>query len=905
MANAAIVNTDEDLSKDGMYWELTPYVIPLLISAAICTALAMYAWPRRLVPGQVPFVLLMLAAAEWSLAYAVELSCGALAAKVFWAKVQYFGAVIVPVAWLLTVLQYTGRPRRLERQSLGVLAVIPAITLLQVWTNDIHGMMWYGARLDTSGPFAMLKLSHGPWFWVNLVFSYLLLVASTVLLIRWLLRSPALYRQQATVLILGVLGPWVGNVLYVSGLSPFTLLDLTPFGFAVAGLGVAWGLFRFRLLDIVPVARHAIIEGMGYGVIVLDVQSRVVDINPAARQIIGAEASQVIGQPVDQILADEAGLIKAYRDVTDARAEIVLGEGEGQRLYALRISPLHDRRGRLNGRLFTLRDLTERNEARILRDDMLKALRQSEARYRSLFDGVPLGLYRTTPDGRILDANLALTRMLGYPDRESLLACTASLLYANPEDRQHWKSIVAREGVVRGFEVQLRRRDGTTIWVADNSQAVRDVDGSVLYYEGSLENISERVEAEEALRSRNRELTTLYEAATTISSNLSLDAVLTAVAEHMARALGASSCAISIWDRERDLVETLAEFSAVWPELTEPPGTVYHLNKYPATRQVLERCQPMVIQHDDPLVDQAELSLLQQNEAYTLLMLPLVSRDRVLGLAELIHDVEERYYTPEDMRLAKSLGAQAAIAIENARLVEELRQHAQELEDRNEELDAFAHTVAHDLKSPLAKVVGYCELLQDGYATFSTEELGRYLHTVAQHGRKLSNVIDEFLLLAGVRKNGKVALHPLDMARIVAEAQDRLAFLVEERQAEIIVQESWPVALGYSPWVVEVWTNYISNAVKYGGQPPRVELGATTEENGVVRFWVRDNGPGLTPADQSLLFTPFTRLDRVRAEGHGLGLSIVRRILEKLGGEVDVESEAGGGSVFSFTLRSA
>jgi two-component system sensor histidine kinase/response regulator len=119
--------------------------------------------------------------------------------------------------------------------------------------------------------------------------------------------------------------------------------------------------------------------------------------------------------------------------------------------------------------------------------------------------------------------------------------------------------------------------------------------------------------------------------------------------------------------------------------------------------------------------------------------------------------------------------------------------------------------------------------------------------------------------------------------------------------------------VGHGPWIEEVWANYISNALKYGGSPPRIELGAdppppsppsggTEGEARMVRFWVRDNGPGLTPEEQARLFTPFTRLEQVRAKGHGLGLSIVRRIVEKLGGQVGVESEVGQSSTFSFTL---
>lgn len=234
---------------------------------------------------------------------------------------------------------------------------------------------------------------------------------------------------------------------------------------------------------------------------------------------------------------------------------------------------------------------------------------------------------------------------------------------------------------------------------------------------------------------------------------------------------------------------------------------------------------------------------------------------------------------------------------------ETLRQYTIELEARNEELDAFAHTVAHDLKNPLALIVGYAEAL-DGIS-LKGEELSYHLRLMARNGHKMSSIIDELLLLASMRKLGEMALEPLDMARIVDEARVRLVYLIEEYQAEIVLPEAWPVSLGYGPWVEEVWANYMSNALKYGGQPPRVEMGATVQEDDTVRFWIRDNGRGLTPDEQARLFTPFTRLDRVSAKGHGLGLSIVRRIVEKMGGQVGVESQVGQGSTFYFTLPAA
>jgi two-component system sensor histidine kinase/response regulator len=142
------------------------------------------------------------------------------------------------------------------------------------------------------------------------------------------------------------------------------------------------------------------------------------------------------------------------------------------------------------------------------------------------------------------------------------------------------------------------------------------------------------------------------------------------------------------------------------------------------------------------------------------------------------------------------------------------------------------------------------------------------------------------------------------MGAVVKGALERVAYMVAEHRPEVKLPESWPAALGHAPWVEEVWANYLSNAMSYGGRPPKLELGSETAGD-KVRFWVKDNGSGLTDEQQAKLFAPFTQLGQARTGGQGLGLSIVRRIMEKLGGEAWVESEPSKGSKFGFTLPRA
>jgi signal transduction histidine kinase len=236
-----------------------------------------------------------------------------------------------------------------------------------------------------------------------------------------------------------------------------------------------------------------------------------------------------------------------------------------------------------------------------------------------------------------------------------------------------------------------------------------------------------------------------------------------------------------------------------------------------------------------------------------------------------------------------------------ARQLDELAISNAALQTRNEELDAFAHTVAHDLKNPLNFLSGYGGLLVNEYDTMPRDEILLCARGIANGATKLELIIDSLLLLSSVRKMS-VEMHILDMEQIVSEALKRLPRLIEERDAVIELPQTWPVVWGYAPWVEEIWANYISNAIKYGGDPPHVVLGATSQPDGWVRFWVRDNGIGISLEDQQRLFTPFERLHQANIKGHGLGLSIVQRIAQKLCGNVGVDSKPKHGSKFYFTL---
>jgi len=616
--------------------QYTAYFVLVPLAAFLSVGVLFYAWRYRTARGMPVLIWLMFSILGWLTCNILELSTTTEAGTVFWAKAGYIFIQSTVLVWLRFALHYTDRYKWLRASRFGWLCIIPLLTVAVVFTNEKHHLLWVTYTFVPVGNALAIRISeHGPWFWFNIFYTYLLVFIGAALIIERSFKSFNLYRQQALWLVMGALIPIIGNVLYVFRLVPGLVQDYTSVTFAVAAIAFVIGMSRHQLFSLQPIARDAVIDSMQDAMLALDQQGRIVDLNPAALNILGMQADAVLGQPAVHVLAPWPKLVEQFSQADTVQSDIVIGEGLQQRHYELCISPLYNRYGHLSGRLIILRDITDR----------------------------------------------------------------------------------------KATELALRERTA-------------------------------------------------------------------------------------------------------------------------------------------------------------------------------------------------------------------------ELEALNEQLDAFAHTVAHDIKDPLGGVVALTSLLREYYQDLSLNAIQEYLDAISQNALRLVSIVDALLLLASVRQVDSVRVEPLDMATVIAGVQSRLAVLIAEHRAVIITPEHWPVVHSYGPWIEEVWANYISNAIKYGGCPaegipPRVELGFSILDCGLpisksdgsgteqlpqvqesqtsnpkseiqnrksaIRFWVRDNGVAIPPAQQAMLFTKFTRLRDVEP-GHGLGLSIVRSIVEKLGGEVGVESDLEQGNTFWFTL---
>jgi PAS domain S-box-containing protein len=369
-----------------MAWQISSYTWALLLTTLLSGVLTVLAWRRRHIPGAPALIFLMLANVVWSFGYMLELSTSNLNAQIFWAKFEYLGIVSITVLWYIFTIQYTRQEELITRGRLILLFLIPILGLLAVWTNEWHRLVWSSIHQVSNQGLTILSLEHGAAFWLIVLYSYVMMLAGTIVLVRTFTSASAYYRRQIEIMLAGAAVPWIGNALYNFGISP--TLDLTPFAFAITGAIASWGLYRYGILDIVPLARDRVIEMMSDGVIVVDTQNRILDLNPAARRLIGAPVGNdttqpiglFIGQNLTHALSNWPEIVKQCEAKSEVSIDFPIPTPRGRRYFEAHISEINDHGKHQTGHLVVLRDITERKQTET---DLLIAKEAAEAASRA------------------------------------------------------------------------------------------------------------------------------------------------------------------------------------------------------------------------------------------------------------------------------------------------------------------------------------------------------------------------------------------------------------------------------------------------------------------------------------------------------------------------------------------
>ncbi len=495
------------------------YVSPLIFGVLLGLLLVISIARLRYVPGSRSLSVMIAGGALWCGGYALEFLSLDLGGKIFWAKFQYFGIATIPLAWLYFSHRYLEShnwPRLLLSRLL--LLVIPVLTLVLVWTNEAHRLIWQDWHVQDIGGLQLLELHHGPLFWSYWIFAYALLLFGTLRLAKTLLGSVRFYTWQVRMALLAIVVPWLLNVLYVSGQGPTGYLDLTPFGFVITGLLLSISLFRFQLVNVPHIAHEQIFDGQTDGLIVLDSRDYIVDLNSAVQRMLDTQPGQRIGEPLARIYPDLAPWLEQATGTSEFRAEIMRGEGADQQFFEMHVTALTGSHAERIGRLIVLHEITghKQEQARLeqLVSERTEELRQTverlldelaqrtlaEKRFQEVIESAPDAMLLVDRQRSIRLVNAETERLFGY-SRAELLGRPLEALMPPPQREPHegrTGDFFANPSVRHinvGLHATALRKDGTQFPVEISVGPLNAADG--VWAACSVRDITERKKAEE------------------------------------------------------------------------------------------------------------------------------------------------------------------------------------------------------------------------------------------------------------------------------------------------------------------------------------------------------------------------------------------------------------------------
>ncbi len=366
-------------------WRWTGAGVVMLVTTAVFVAMATYVWRRRGGSAGAALALVLVALLLWAGTYAAELGAADLEAISRWGDVKYVGLVLLPPAWFAFAALFAGRRSWVNGRNLALLSIHPVVILVLLANTATHDLIRYYPPEAAVDPDAVAE--PGPLFWPHLVYSGVVMWGSLILMVSALLRASRVYRRVTTVLIVSLVVPYGFNLLYNFDVGPFGRVDLAPFLLIVSCLVLIWGLFRFRLLGIRPVARGLVFETISEAVVVLDPLRRVVDANPPAERLLGLPLVDAVGRPLGELLPEAADAVRDPPAASNGaaagglREELVVTRGGKTHRYEPTVVAMTDRQGPPIGWLMVLRDVTEHHRT-------LRSLRQADEQRRSLLERV-------------------------------------------------------------------------------------------------------------------------------------------------------------------------------------------------------------------------------------------------------------------------------------------------------------------------------------------------------------------------------------------------------------------------------------------------------------------------------------------------------------------------------------
>jgi signal transduction histidine kinase/PAS domain-containing protein len=845
--------------------EYSPAVFPLLFAAFLAALVTFYAWPRRHVDGAVPLGLIAAVVVFWCSGYAFEMMADTLANKVLAGKIQYIGITLSPYFWLWFSLAYTQQRENRLWSALPWLALMPTTTMLLVWTNEWHGLIWAETTILQSEGFTLLGVTYGPWFWVHFTVSYLFLLVGTIIVLRGLWHMRRLYRSQVTALLISVLSPWLGNILYFTNLSPIPDLDLTPFAFTISVIAMAWGIFGSRLIDIAPIARDLVVERMREGVLIVNTKGRVTDINPAAAQAIGLPTSQAIGKLVQDVLAPWPHLFSYLQAETETEDEIVIGQGEVKVRYGVRIAPLYDQQQRPLGHIITT--LAGGHKGSLLTDDR-EPIQQTPELSTAETD---FALFPQVPANTLLQT---IIKFLIPSIREDVDIMVGESSNLNQLFEQAFTAMLRFALVFSIFAI---------LWAVPYTLINPSFIGVLIPFSAGVAIV--------AVLSLARSIKFVYRVRVFLIA-LYVCAFIEVVnygysVEAFTFFLTLSALGILLQGWRTGLIIVFINLATLLIFGWQISQGHYH---------------PLAIPPGQPATPDTFYFVILALAIYSV----NIAMVTVLT-AFLLRSVDKAWQRATQ---AKNLLQQERDALER-RVRDRTRQLAlarDQAVEASQYKSLLLTKVSHELRTPLGGILGYAELLNDGVMGGLQPKQSQFVEQIIQSSHHLGGLISDLLDQSYIEQ-GKLNIteKPFRLADMIHFLEGLLYPVTAEKGLEFTLNcaAGMPeVIIGDERRLHQIVLNLANNAVKFTtAGSVKIDI-APAAANG-WQIQVHDTGLGMKPDIQTKIFDPFWQADSSTSsphKGYGLGLSVVHNLVHLMNGRIDVESRAGEGSVFTVWL---
>ncbi len=335
----------------------------ILIASGVITLLLCFNIFRRYEIVVRWFGFMVLAIAVWALSYGFELATTNLGEMLFWIKIEYVGISFLPACWFFFIVKFAGKDEWITSRNLSLVLIIPLITLLLVWTNEFHHLHYRSVSVDSSGPFPLLNIERGPWYYFHTLYFYVMLLWGIMLLLNKFRKANKVFKKQNLIILVSAFIPWIANIVYFFGFRPLGHIDVTPFAFISSVLLLSIGLVRFRLLDIIPIAREKVLESMKEGLIVADKKDRIIDLNSEIRGILSIGEPSLIGKQLSYILPRQPEFDELIHSRTGGHMQIEITKNDLPVYLELTLSPLYEEKNVYSGVVILFRDITHRVNA--------------------------------------------------------------------------------------------------------------------------------------------------------------------------------------------------------------------------------------------------------------------------------------------------------------------------------------------------------------------------------------------------------------------------------------------------------------------------------------------------------------------------------------------------------------